>query len=136
MPEQLTPPPPIGQYWPEQGGIYAGITRGEDGKPDAHLIVAADTIDLVTWERAVELSSAYSADGHTDFHAPTRTESALCYANLKPEFSAVYDGWYWTGAQLGTHGAWAQYFRYGSQYWDRKSAEFRVRPVRTIQLNP
>jgi hypothetical protein len=30
--------PPIGSYWEGQGGIYAGVMRGEDGGRDYHLI--------------------------------------------------------------------------------------------------
>ena len=32
--------PPIGANWPGQGGFYAGVVRGTDGKPDHHLILA------------------------------------------------------------------------------------------------
>lgn len=32
-------PPRIGSLWEEQGGIYAGVMRGHDGKPDYHLIL-------------------------------------------------------------------------------------------------
>lgn len=35
------PPPRIGAPWPAQGGIYAGLMRSRDGRPDYHLIVAA-----------------------------------------------------------------------------------------------
>jgi hypothetical protein len=34
--------PRIGDEWPGQGGVYAGIMRGEDGQPDYHLIVPTD----------------------------------------------------------------------------------------------
>ena len=33
--------PSIGEYWSGQGGIYAGLMRGENGAPDYHLIVPA-----------------------------------------------------------------------------------------------
>jgi hypothetical protein len=33
--------PRIGSEWKEQGGIYAGVMRGHDGKPDYHLILPA-----------------------------------------------------------------------------------------------
>ena len=32
-------PPSIGEAWPSQGGVYAGMMRGENGQPDYHLIV-------------------------------------------------------------------------------------------------
>ena len=36
-------PPAIGETWSTQGGVYAGMMRGENGQPDYHLIVP--TID-------------------------------------------------------------------------------------------
>lgn len=38
-------PPSIGDYWPSQGGIYAGIIR--DGKNQWHLILGTETIEPV-----------------------------------------------------------------------------------------
>ncbi|WP_317205461.1 hypothetical protein [Janthinobacterium sp.] len=40
-PEPFTPPR-IGAQWPDQGGVYAGVMRGESGAPDYHLIVPTD----------------------------------------------------------------------------------------------
>jgi hypothetical protein len=33
----------IGDYWAEQGGVFAGLMRGEAGKPDYFLIVPTDS---------------------------------------------------------------------------------------------
>jgi hypothetical protein len=43
-PAQYQPiePPRIGTMWAAQGGVYAGVMRGEDGAPDYHLIVPTD----------------------------------------------------------------------------------------------
>ena len=30
----------IGTNWPDQGGFYAGVVRGAEGKPDYHLVLA------------------------------------------------------------------------------------------------
>jgi hypothetical protein len=38
-------PPRIGQYWPGQGGIYAGIIR--DGENQWHLLLGSETIEPV-----------------------------------------------------------------------------------------
>ncbi len=38
-PTKASTPPPIGAMWPEQGGIYAGVMRGEWGH-NYHLIIA------------------------------------------------------------------------------------------------
>jgi hypothetical protein len=50
-------PPKVGEMWPEQGGIYAGVMRGEAGKPDYHLIIAESS--------AGEASLNYGAAGKT-----------------------------------------------------------------------
>lgn len=42
----------IGDYWPEQGGVFAGLMRGESGKNDYFLIVPTDPkayITSITW---------------------------------------------------------------------------------------
>ena len=38
----IATPPAIGEVWPGQGGIYAGVARGRDGEPDYHLILCAE----------------------------------------------------------------------------------------------
>jgi hypothetical protein len=45
-------PPRIATEWPGQGGVYAGIMRGEDGLPDYHLIVpthSSASIKKIIW---------------------------------------------------------------------------------------
>lgn len=43
-------PPAIGEYWPGQGGIYAGILPAFDGLPARHMIVSAqDAPNRLTW---------------------------------------------------------------------------------------
>jgi hypothetical protein len=44
--------PGIGEQWDGEGGVYAGIMRGEKGAPDYHLIVptgAVANIEEITW---------------------------------------------------------------------------------------
>ena len=126
-------PPPIGSPWPGQGGIYAGISRGEDGQPDHYLILATETPSSdFNWADAMAWAKCVEADGHKDFAAPTRTQSALLYANLRDLIPT--GDWYWTSTQSSSFGAFYQGFYYGSQDDDVKSYEGRVRAVRTIQL--
>jgi hypothetical protein len=45
-------PPRIGEFWEGQGGIYAGVMRGESGLLDYHLIVPTDvtaSIKNIMW---------------------------------------------------------------------------------------
>lgn len=42
----------IGEYWAEEGGVLAGLMRGENGKPDYFLIVPTDPaaeIESIEW---------------------------------------------------------------------------------------
>lgn len=48
-------PPRIGELWEEQGGLYAGIMRGEAAHADYHLIVPTDprtSIKSIAWAKA------------------------------------------------------------------------------------
>ena len=130
-PASLTPPP-IGQVWPGQGGIYIGVSRGDEDQPDAHLIMHADYGQNLSWEDALAWAARQTADGHTGFRAPTRFESALIYANARDQVDT--DKWHWTGTQYSADDAFYQYFYYGAQYDLDKKALGCVRAVRLIQL--
>ena len=126
-------PPAIGAVWPGMGGIYAGVSRGEDGQPDAHLVLAdVDTGGKFKWQAAVEWAASVCIDGHTDFRLPTRFESALLYANLRDRFET--SPWYWTGTQYSADDAWSQDFDYGYQGDIGKCYEARARAVRRFTV--
>jgi hypothetical protein len=126
-------PPPIGSPWPGQGGIYAGVARGEDGQPDHHLILATAVPDGdLNWSDAMAWAKGLDVEGHKDFAAPTRSQSALLYANVRDLIPT--SDWYWTSTQSSSGTAFYQDFHNGSQNFSSKSNEGRVRAVRTIQL--
>ena len=123
----------IGEYWPGQGGIYAGIARGQDGQPDYHLILAEEAPESdFNWAAAKGHAKTVEADGHHDFALPTRFESALLYANLRDKINTDY--WYWTGAEHSAGRAFFQGFGYGYQYLCTVSFEARARFVRRLAL--
>ena len=124
-------PPAIGQPWPGLDGIYAGLSRGEDGQPDAHLVLldALPAEDL-NWAGAVAWAKGLG-DGA---RLPTRFESALLYANVRDKLDT--NRWHWTGTQYSDANAWFQGFHGGNQDYDDKSYEARARAVRLIQLAP
>jgi hypothetical protein len=109
------------------GEHYAGIILGDDGKPSHHLILLPGDVDDVTWAQAKEF--AEKAGGEL----PTRREQALLFANLKDQFE---DRYYWSSEQHASYDgcAWYQYFVYGYQNYDSKSAEVRARAVRRLTI--
>ncbi len=146
--------PAIGDYWPAQGGFYAGDMRGDDGTVYG-LIVAdcGDTQDvgrakwgpegvdnLSQWDGlantqalgdkhpAAKLAAGHTADDHQDFYLPARRELHLATANVPHLFGT--DSWYWSSTPRTESYAWAVDFENGlTRYHDRFN-EFRVRPVR------
>jgi hypothetical protein len=117
--------PAIGQPWPGCAGVYAGVSRGEDGAPDAHLVLL-DVLPgaSLDWSAAMAWSEGLG-DGA---RLPTRFEAALLYAHLRDEFRK--DDWYWTSTQYSESGAWYQDLYYGYQYYDVKKYEAHARAVR------
>jgi hypothetical protein len=123
-----TIPPKIGEYWPGQGGIYAGVARGCYGERDYHLILSTEAPEEeFAWHAALDRAKSVSADGHSDFTVPTRFESALLYANLQDQFNTDY--WHWTSTQFSEDNAWVQDFYSGNQ-GSSKVYERRCRFVR------
>jgi hypothetical protein len=151
--------PRIGQPWPGQGGIYAGLIRCADG--DYHLIVPtadaasvesiewggyghqevatsdtdgpANTRTLVASEQshpAAQWANGLDIEGHADWHLPSRRELRLCWVNVPELFD---DGWYWTSTQHSAHTAWSQVFDGGGQDYDGKDNELRARAVRRFK---
>jgi hypothetical protein len=135
MPTPLLTPPRIGQPWPGMGGLYAGVVRGQDGESDQHLILAADLPPAsLKWQAALDWAAALRTDGFSDWHVPTRDESALLYANLRDSIQT--GDWYWTSTQYSRLGAWSQGFDNGSQYSNGKSYGARARAVRRFSVQP
>jgi hypothetical protein len=159
-PQQLTDAPQaIGQPWPGQGGIYAGLMRGEKGQPDYHLIVPTDPAGYnasVTWgERGVDVPLACSSfDGLANTtvlcEAESRHPAAEWAASLAIDGHDDFylpstrelrlcwvnvpelfeTGWYWTSTQASPNSAWFQDFDVGGQNYYGKGAQARARAVR------
>jgi hypothetical protein len=124
-PAAATAMPAIGSR--THGGIYAGLFRGEDGAPDAHIILLDDTPGKdLNWADAVKWAEGLG-DGA---RLPTRFESALLYANVHDQL--VTDEWHWTGTQVSAGTSWMQYFSHGSQFTSYKLNAGRARAVRRL----
>lgn len=155
--------PAIGAYWEGQGGLYAGVMRGEEGKPDRHIIVP--TCELVLGHRAVYGGQGVDEPGATsrfDGHANTRAlvesdtdhPAAQWCASLTVEghndlyLPAILEcaliaanlpdllekAWHVSSSQRSAHYAFLMDFVVGSQYGSGKGNECFVRPVRSLPI--
>jgi hypothetical protein len=125
----------LGEFWPEAGGVYAGIMRGESGQPSYHLYHAPieHEIAKTKWESAIEKAKT-PINGFSDWSLPNRREARLLSINSPDSFDK--DGWYWTSAQHAGNAdyAWVQVFTDGDQSLYRKSNEYRARAVRRVLI--
>ena len=143
--------PAIGEYWPGQGGIYAGDFRGSDGTVYGLIVGKEEDIGRARWAQAGErdlsdwdglantaalrndcpaakLAADYVHDEHADFYLPARRELQLAAANVPDKFGT--ESWYWSSTPYSESYAWAVDFEYGSTSSDYRGHEFRVRPFR------
>ena len=162
-PGTMQSPPPAGQYWPEQGGVYAGIVRGEDGQADHYLIVStspAGYCESVTWggyetnepgarhERDGLANTVSLCDSDTD-HPAAQWAAALeidghsdWYLPARRELRLLWinvpelfaEGWYWSSTQFSPDDAWGQVFDGGSQSYGHKCGFGRARAVRRLSV--
>ena len=112
-----------------EGERYAGIVIGGiTCKPTHHLILLPHQPETrLTWHEAIAWAASIGVE------LPTRQESALLYANLKPAFDPT---WYWTGEQHVSYAshAWDQYFGNGEQDENTKGHKGRVRAIRRVPI--
>lgn len=143
--------PPIGEYWPGQGGIYNGDFRGDDGVVFGQIMGREEDIGTARWAPngvrqlsywdgventrqllsdcpAAKLASDYTADGHTDFYLPAQRELQFACANVRHLFDKP--SWYWTSTPNGESYAWVVDFENGGTLGSHRYNEFRVRPFR------
>ena len=154
-------PPAIGEYWEGQGGVYAGMKRGQDSGRDFCLIVPTDPravfskrclgtygIDVnsaashhnghantrALAEAGSELCKdilALEIDGHSDFYLPSHAELMLCWVNVPELFEKV---WHLSSTQYSDDGAWDQYFDDGHTDGNGKKFEAVGRACRRLFL--
>ncbi|BAK75426.1 hypothetical protein NH8B_0591 [Pseudogulbenkiania sp. NH8B] len=151
--------PRIGEYWPGQGGVYAGLMRGENGGPDYHLIVARGDEGFakeIAWggyeqdEPAAKsewdgLANTQALAGSGRDHPAAEWAAGLeidghgdWYLPARREAALCYanvselfeKAWHWTSTQYSPDYAWYQDFDDGGQYGGRKVIQTRARAVR------
>lgn len=150
--------PAIGQIWPGQGGIYAGVLPPRGDQPAYHLVIAAVDVGRFEWGLhgddapaqslvdgqsntaaliesggdypAAKAAAAYVADEHADFYLPAAAELYEAWMNLGDRAW----GWHWSSSQRTPGSVLGQYFDVGSQNLMAKYSEFLVRPVRRLPI--
>lgn len=156
-----TDTPSIGQPWPEQGGIYAGLMRGANGQPDYHLVVPAGAkafVQKIKWGgyekdepgaaceydgQANTLALVNSKHSHPaaewaaaleiDGHADFYLPSCRELALCYANLPELFEkAWHWSSTQCSPYYAWIQDFGGGSQDFGRKGYEVRARAVRRV----
>ena len=152
-------PPAIGQYWPGQGGHYAGIIRDTATNQQWHLILAEQKLEGTWGEYGEKIEGEFSytdgaantalmaaaepdnntlaqikaidADGHQDFYLPAQKELNLIYINLQDQCDKR---WHWSSTQSSSSYAWYQDFENGDQYIDYEASQLAVLAVRRLPI--
>ena len=156
-------PPAIGQVWPGQGGIYAGIMRGAPGQPDYHLILSPKDVGqfdrMEFGEYGLHVPNAdsdWDGLGNTKALLASKREHPAAekcaaiqheghndyYLPARNEAALLYAlvrdelhaSWHWTSTQYSPHGAWVSYFNGGTQLYGLKGTGYRVRAVRRVSI--
>lgn len=126
MSATLTPPPAIGQHWPEQGGTYIGIASDLPGGEPGHLVLLdAKQPKRMAWGDAMN----WAEELGNDARLPTRVEALLIFTNAK---SLIKPVWHWTYEQDDASSAWHCHFYDGFQDITRKSFEGSAVAVRRL----
>lgn len=151
--------PAVGEYWPGQGGIYAGVMPDYVGTEPKHLIFSQDEAVDVAWSYsaraepgaqsqydgasntqallasrtehpAARWAHAYEKDGHTDFHLPSRGELDVAYVTIHDQFEPK--DWYWSSTDRDAAMAYGRNFAGIDLDMLFKVFPGRVRAVRTL----
>jgi len=154
---QSIQPPAIGEVWPGQGGIYAGVMPARGAEESYHLILG-DELGRFEWGQYGDESPATSlidgmsntealvnsngeypaavaayehkADGHADFYLPATAELYEIWLNLNGKLSGLV----WSSSQRSANLAFTMDFGDGYQFYGAKDYELRVRPFRRLPI--
>jgi len=125
----------LGVYYPDYGGAFHGLARGEEGKPDYWLFSATKNQNASsTFDENAEYAKTLKVGQYNDYHMPTRRELRLQWINAAPgQFESE---WYWSCEQsaLDSDSAWSQDFYYGTQTTWPKDDRSRGCAVRRVPI--
>lgn len=123
--------PPLGAYWPSQGGTFEALMKGENGQPDYALILHETHADHDGWKEQTAWAADIEADGHKDFTLPSLRELNALRANAKAKFN---DDWYWSNEPYGSEYAWYQRFLNGNQNCRHQGSTIRACAFRRFPI--
>lgn len=156
--------PSIGEYWPGEGGIYAGVMRGENGTPDYRLIVpiheSVKGKKLAYGGREVDEPEAASrrdglantlhlVEGSSQDHPAAKWCDELTIEGHNDLYLPAIDelalcmatvpelfekAWHVSSSQRSAYYAFFMLFEDGIQFNLDKSNECFVRPVRRLPI--
>lgn len=116
--------PSIKLPWGEYGKQIKGADSLTDGLANTQAMLSAKCPPAMRIQGLV-------IDGHRDLYLGARAEMWALRANVPELFEKE---WHWTSTQNSGLYAFVQAFEYGNSHWYDKDLEFRVRPLRRIQL--
>lgn len=153
--------PRIGADWAGQGGILAGIIKGEGSQPDYCIVAHSASQSGIKgeWGPQIEVKGALSeldgmantlamaaagsdlakrtleieVDGHSDFYIAARREARVIFANISDRYEST---WWWTSTQYAgdSRDAWSQHFDDGNQHYWGKDDELPALLVRRVPI--
>lgn len=157
--------PALGEYWPGEGGVYAGVMRGENGQPDYHLIVPTDPAVLgkklayggyevdepeAANKRDGLANTLHLVEGSGENHPAAQWCDSLTIeghsdlylpaiselALCMANVPELFDKeWHWSSSQRSADNAFYMLFGGGYQSGSGKANVLRVRPVRRLPIH-
>ncbi|MBH3424732.1 MULTISPECIES: DUF1566 domain-containing protein [Pseudomonas] len=155
-------PPAIGDVWPGEGGINAGLVKARGDVPEHYLIFASKDSgkfpagSLGSKSKAISKTDgllnttillgepgthpaasaciAFQADGHNDFYLPAPAELYQGWVNIPQAFiSSASEYIHWTSMQAPQENStYMMTVEVGDLYWYQRDYPLYVRPARRV----
>ena len=131
--------PRVGDHWEEQGGIYAGITRGitTPRGNDYYLILGPALGPPASWGDGNRKANSSTHSARHDWSLPQRHEQLILFANAPSIFNKEF---YWsaeiTRGHRGADCGWTLNFADGNPRYFDIDMSFLARAVRRVPIEP
>jgi len=125
----------LGVYYPDYGGAFHGLVRGDEGKPDYWIFSTTKNQNAGgTFDENAEYAKNLKVGQYNDYHMPNRREQQIQMANAAP--GQFEKAWYWSGEQYAnaSDSAWFQHFGDGTQLYWHKDNKYRGCAVRRMPI--